>query len=121
MCDNETNKAVRRMLFIINTVQFLLCAAQITVHGIFLFIVFTVITGDVLAYLHHVNPYIITANTIFNVNVSLFVLVSPFVADWLACSMLLETHYRFVQPKSTCHLHSQGELICTDLAPLSLV
>ncbi|KAG8214993.1 hypothetical protein J3R82DRAFT_8397 [Butyriboletus roseoflavus] len=81
MCDNETNKTIRRVLFVINTLQFLLCAAQITAHGIFLFVLFTVLTGDVRAYLQHVNPNVITANVIFNLNVSLFILGFPFVAN----------------------------------------
>jgi hypothetical protein len=69
------------MLLLINTVQFLLCAAQIILHTIFLFIVFTVLDDDVLPYLHRVNVYILGSTIIYNINVSLSILVSPFVAD----------------------------------------
>ena len=79
MCDNETNKTIRRLLLLINTVQFLLCAAQIILHTIFLFILFTVL-DDVPAYLSRVNVYILGSAVIYNINVSLFILVSPFVA-----------------------------------------
>jgi hypothetical protein len=72
---------IRRMLLLINTVQFLLCAAQIILHTIFLFIVFTVLDDDVLPYLHRVNVYILGSTIIYNINVSLSILVSPFVAD----------------------------------------
>lgn len=83
MCDNDANKTIRRLLLLINTVQFLLCAAQIILHTIFLFIVFTVIVDNVLPYLHRVNAYILGSSVIYNTNVSLSIFVSPFVADQL--------------------------------------
>lgn len=71
------------MLFIINTVQFLLCVVQITLHAIFLFTVLTLIVnaGNVMAYIDHVNGYILACTIIYNINASLFILTSPFVGD----------------------------------------
>ncbi|KAI9573765.1 hypothetical protein HD554DRAFT_2251339 [Boletus coccyginus] len=57
-----------RLLLIINTIQFLLCAAQITLHTTFLFFMFTVYTADFRPYLHHVSPYILAPAIIYNVN-----------------------------------------------------
>ncbi|KAH0836326.1 hypothetical protein J3R83DRAFT_7878 [Lanmaoa asiatica] len=56
-----------RLLLIINTVQFLLCVVQVALHGIFLFLIFTIIPGDVRAY--QPNGYILTATVIYNINV----------------------------------------------------
>ena len=80
-----TNNPIHRLLCFANTVQFLLCTIQTILHTVLYFIWFTVLTGDIQPYLHHPNVYILGSIVIFNISVSLFVLVPPLVAHWL-CS-----------------------------------
>ena len=72
--ENETDNAICRLLLFINTAQFLLCTAQITLHTISLFLLFTVVT-DVSAWIQRVNVYIVGSTIIYNTNVGLSILV----------------------------------------------
>ena len=77
----DNNEIIPRLLLLTNTIQFLLCAVQITLHTTFLFFVFTVYMTNFRPYLSHVSPYILASTIIYNINVSFFILVTPFVAD----------------------------------------
>lgn len=95
------------MLLIMNTVQFLLCVVPIILHAIFLYIVFIVVTDNVLPYLSHVNGYLLAATIIYNINVSLLILVLLSLVishGYLTCSLLLEDYYRYVRLVSSCYL-----------------
>lgn len=85
--ENETDNAICRVLLLINTLQFILCAAQAIIHTVFYFLMFTVI-ADVPVWLYHINKLVFSAAVMVHINVSLLTHVPPSVVD-LICFLRL--------------------------------